>query len=47
VGIVIFVGDNTVIGRIAGLAANAETTETPLHKDIQFFNKILSGIAIA
>jgi sodium/potassium-transporting ATPase subunit alpha len=45
-GIVVNVGDSTIIGRIAHLASSAEMEETPLKKEIHYFIKIISGVAI-
>ena len=45
-GIVVNTGDNAVIGKIASLAANAETVETPIHKEIKHFIKLISVVAI-
>jgi sodium/potassium-transporting ATPase subunit alpha len=46
VGVVIRTGDSTVIGNIAGLASNTKNEETPLHKEISRFIKIVSAVAI-
>eukprot|EP00002_Diphylleia_rotans_P007754 TRINITY_DN1741_c0_g1_i4.p1 TRINITY_DN1741_c0_g1~~TRINITY_DN1741_c0_g1_i4.p1 ORF type:complete len:1012 (+),score=263.44 TRINITY_DN1741_c0_g1_i4:79-3114(+) len=46
IGIVIGTGDNTVIGRIAGLAASTATEETPIHREIHHFILIISSVAI-
>jgi len=45
-GIVIDTGDRTFIGKIASLATNTEAVETPIHKEINHFIKIISTIAI-
>ena len=45
-GIVFRTGDNTVIGRIASLAASAETVMTPLAHEIEKFTWLIAGIAI-
>lgn len=45
-GIVIATGDQTVIGKIAHLAANAEEEETPIALEIEHFIKIISAVAI-
>eukprot|EP00467_Chlorarachnion_reptans_P021926 CAMPEP_0114488030 /NCGR_PEP_ID=MMETSP0109-20121206/1097_1 /TAXON_ID=29199 /ORGANISM="Chlorarachnion reptans, Strain CCCM449" /LENGTH=1147 /DNA_ID=CAMNT_0001664365 /DNA_START=106 /DNA_END=3549 /DNA_ORIENTATION=- len=47
-GIVTTTGDRTAIGTIAALAANAsaETSETPINKEINHFIKIISTVAI-
>jgi sodium/potassium-transporting ATPase subunit alpha len=46
VGVVFRTGDNTVIGRIAGLASSADVHETTLALEIQRFVKLISAIAI-
>ena len=46
VGIVIFTGDNTVIGKIANLAQSAKSTQTTLSIEIHRFIKIISLVAI-
>nr|AFM54541.1 Na+/K+_ATPase [Palaemon carinicauda] len=45
-GIVIMIGDNTVMGRIAGLASGLETGETPIAKEINHFIHIITGVAV-
>ncbi len=45
-GIVVSVGDNTVMGRIAGLASGLETGETPIAKEIAHFIHIITGVAV-
>lgn len=45
-GIVIATGDRSYIGTIASLASNTEAVETPIHKEINHFIKIISTIAI-
>merc|ERR1712232_1049026 len=45
-GIVFATGDRTFIGKIASLASNTEAVETPIHKEINHFIKIISTIAI-
>eukprot|EP01115_Flamella_aegyptia_P001611 TRINITY_DN1266_c0_g1_i2.p1 TRINITY_DN1266_c0_g1~~TRINITY_DN1266_c0_g1_i2.p1 ORF type:complete len:907 (-),score=328.67 TRINITY_DN1266_c0_g1_i2:612-3332(-) len=47
VGVVVRCGDNTVIGKIANLATSTGGDETPLHKEISFFIKIVSAVAIS
>jgi sodium/potassium-transporting ATPase subunit alpha len=39
-------GDNTVMGRIAGLATGLETGETPIAKEIAHFIHIITGVAV-
>jgi len=38
-GVVVCVGDNTFIGRIAGLASGLDASETPLSKEVTHFVK--------
>jgi len=45
-GIVISCGDNTVMGRIAGLASGLETGDTPIAKEIHHFINIITGVAV-
>jgi len=45
-GIVISIGDNTVMGRIAGLASGLETGETPIAKEIAHFIHIITAVAV-
>merc|ERR1719427_1143123 len=45
-GIVVNVGDNTVMGRIAGLASGLETGDTPIAKEIAHFIHIITGVAV-
>merc|ERR1719481_925520 len=45
VGIVVNIGDNTVMGRIAGLAAGVGSDETPIAKEIAHFIHIITGVA--
>lgn len=46
-GIVIRIGDDTVIGRIATLSTSTKTKETPLSNDINFFIYVITAIALA
>jgi len=46
VGVVFKTGDDTVIGRIAGLTTSADTTQTTLNAEIERFIKFISIIAI-
>lgn len=39
-------GDNTVMGRIAGLASGLDTGETPIAKEIHHFIHIITGVAV-
>nr|WBB44915.1 Na+/K+-ATPase alpha 2 [Chrysogorgia stellata] len=45
-GVVISIGDNTVMGRIAGLASGLETGATPIAKEIAHFIHIITGVAV-
>jgi len=45
-GLVIKVGDHTIIGLIAGLTMVAETAETPLSIEIELFIKLIGAVAI-
>merc|ERR1719193_964624 len=45
-GIVVMCGDNTVMGRIAGLASGLEGGETPIAKEIEHFIHIITGVAV-
>ena len=45
-GIVISIGDNTVMGRIAGLASGLETGQTPIAREIEHFIHIITGVAV-
>jgi len=45
-GIVINIGDHTVMGRIAGLATALETGDTPIAKEIAHFIHIITGVAV-
>ena len=45
-GIVVNIGDNTVMGRIAGLASGLESGETPIAKEIAHFIHIITGVAV-
>jgi len=46
VGMVVHIGDNTVMGRIAGLASGLSTGETPIAKEIAHFIHIITGVAV-
>ncbi|XP_045476480.1 sodium/potassium-transporting ATPase subunit alpha-B-like [Harmonia axyridis] len=46
-GIVISCGDDTLIGHIAGLTTALKKEETPIHKEIRRFIKIITVLAIA
>jgi len=45
-GIVVSIGDNTVMGRIAGLASGLDTGDTPIAKEIAHFIHIITGVAV-
>merc|ERR1712045_949268 len=45
-GIVVSIGDHTVMGRIAGLASGLDTGETPIAKEIAHFIHIITGVAV-
>merc|ERR1711962_418915 len=45
-GIVVMCGDNTVMGRIAGLATGVETRETPIATEIEHFIHIITAVAV-
>merc|ERR1712121_313965 len=46
VGMVVNIGDNTVMGRIAGLASGLDTGDTPIAKEIAHFIHIVTGVAV-
>ena len=45
-GMVVNIGDNTVMGRIAGLTSGLESGETPIAKEIAHFIHIITGVAV-
>merc|ERR1719330_2056169 len=45
-GIVINIGDSTVMGRIAGLASGLESGDTPIAKEIAHFIHLITGVAV-
>ena len=45
-GVVVNVGDNTVMGRIAGLASGLDSGDTPIAKEIAHFIHIITGVAV-
>jgi len=45
-GIVIRCGDNTVMGRIAALASNVDSGDTPIAQEIEHFIHIITGVAV-
>merc|ERR1712198_363374 len=46
IGVVVHIGDNTVMGRIAGLASGLDTGETPIAKEIAHFIHIITAVAV-
>merc|ERR1712021_262511 len=46
VGMVVNIGDNTVMGRIAGLASGLDTGDTPIAQEIEHFIHIITGVAV-
>ena len=44
--VVISIGDNTVMGRIAGLTSGLETGETPIAREIAHFIHLITGVAV-
>ena len=45
-GMVVSIGDNTVMGRIAGLASGLDSGDTPLAKEISFFIRVITAVAL-
>jgi sodium/potassium-transporting ATPase subunit alpha len=45
-GMVINIGDNTIMGRIASLASNLQTDKTSLNKEITHFIHIITAMAV-
>ncbi|QQP54486.1 Sodium/potassium-transporting ATPase subunit alpha, partial [Caligus rogercresseyi] len=45
-GVVVNIGDWTVMGRIAGLASGLDTGDTPIAKEIAHFIHIITGVAV-
>merc|ERR1711962_1519569 len=46
VGMVVNIGDNTVMGRIAGLASGLEGGQSPIAKEIEHFIHIITAVAV-
>merc|ERR1711887_181595 len=46
VGMVVNIGDNTVMGRIAGLASGLDTGDTPIAKEIAHFIHLITAVAV-
>lgn len=45
-GIVVQIGDNTVMGRIANLASGLGSGKTPIAVEIEHFIHIITGVAV-
>lgn len=45
-GIVVSIGDFTMMGRIAGLASGVESGDTPIAKEIHYFIQIITAVAV-
>jgi len=45
-GVVIYIGDNTVMGRIASLVTNVVSDDTPIKKEISIFIRMISILAV-
>merc|ERR1712137_489463 len=45
-GVVVNIGDNTVMGRIAGLASGLASDQTPIAQEIEHFIHIITGVAV-
>jgi len=45
-GMCVNIGDNTVMGRIAGLASGLESGETPIAKEIAHFIHLITAVAV-
>jgi sodium/potassium-transporting ATPase subunit alpha len=45
-GIVVNTGDDTVMGRIAGLASGLDSGDTPIAKEIAHFIHLITGVAV-
>lgn len=45
-GIVVSIGDQTMMGRIAGLASGVDSGETPIAKEIHYFIQIITAVAV-
>ena len=46
-GMVVNIGDSTVMGRIAGLASGLDAGNTPLSKEINYFIEVITAVAVA
>ena len=45
-GLVVSVGDNTFIGRIAGLTSGLDSSDTPMAREVAHFVKLISAFAV-
>merc|ERR1719266_518512 len=45
-GIVVSIGDHTVMGRIAGLVSGLDTGDSPIAKEIAHFIHLITGVAV-
>ncbi len=45
-GVVVNIGDNTVMGRIAGLASGLDSGDTPIAKEIAHFIHLITAVAV-
>ncbi len=45
-GLVVSVGDNTFIGRIAGLTSGLDSSDTPMAREVSHFVKLISAFAV-
>lgn len=45
-GVVVCTGDNTMMGRIAGLASGVESGDTPIAREIEHFIHIITAVAV-
>lgn len=45
-GLVIACGDNTLMGHIAGLTSGLQAEETPIKKELKYFIKIITSLAV-
>ena len=43
---VVFVGDNTTVGRIAGLTSGLDSGQTPIAIELEHFIHIITGVAV-
>merc|ERR1712212_68944 len=46
IGMVVHIGDNTVMGRIAGLASGLDSGQTPIAKEIEHFIHLITAVAV-